>query len=149
MKRQISILLVFTLATGSFAVAHSGAMGIVKERMDTMKSIAGNMKMISKSLRAEKADPDVLQSAAQDISEHAAKIANQFGEKNIDKPSEASPLIWDEQERFNAIALELQEASTVFATQIAEGAANSALQDTFKAMGATCRACHQDFRIAQ
>ena len=36
------------VSIGGLAFAHSGATGIVKQRMESMKSIAGSMKTISK-----------------------------------------------------------------------------------------------------
>lgn len=135
--------------TATAAIAHEGATGVVKVRMDAMSAIADDMKLIGRGLRSGTLDAAAGAEAASRIAGHAADIPEQFREPNTDHPSEALPVIWDEFERFSEIAGELETHAAAFVVEAGAGADNGGLNAAFRQMGATCSACHEDFRLKQ
>ena len=149
MKRWI-VTAGFSLVTVA-ALAHSGATGIVKERMDLMGGVGKATKEIGKMLKGEAAyDSDRVAELARAIAASGGrKMTALFPEGSIMGPSEARPEIWTNWQRFSDIAGDL----TATATALADGAANSrdgskgSPEALFGAMAKTCKGCHQDFRI--
>ena len=92
------------IAISGIAFAHSGAKGIVKERMDMMSDIGKSMKTIGTMLRNGEFDPETAKQAALVIQEHAARIPDLFPDGSINGPSEALPSIWTNWEEFVAAA---------------------------------------------
>lgn len=129
------------------AVAHEGATGAVKVRMEAMKAIADDMKLIGRGLRGGGLDLAIGSEAAERVARNAAMMPMHFEEQTVAPPSEAVPAIWDEFDRFTAIAGELEDAAMAFAGLSADGADTGALQAAFREMGSTCSACHEDYRI--
>lgn len=90
-------------AAGPAADAHTGATGVVKERMEHMKSLASAMKTIKAGVRAKpEIRRDAIAEAARAIAEHAEKTPSLFPEGSIEGPSEALPEIWQEWEAFKS-----------------------------------------------
>ena len=146
----ISTLLFGVLTTG--VVAHKGATGVVKERMDQMGTIAKSMKAMGAMFKG--ADPY----DAATVEELSRKIAGfggdrliaVFPEGSLDHPSEARPEVWSNWARF----AELAQGMEVAAINLAEGAGNdrdagspTSSDALFRELAATCKSCHQDFRI--
>ena len=129
------------------ASAHEGATGVVKVRMDAMKAMADDIKLIARGLRTDTLDRQKADAAAKRIAEHAVQVPAQFRERNIDHPSEALPAIWDEFDTFVALAVDLEDATAVFRAGLAEGADRAVIGAAVQDMGATCTACHDDYRI--
>jgi len=159
------------------AIAHKGAKGVVKKRMDAMKSIGDNMKAIKKMLAGEQPyDAGKVKKAAGAIKSHAGKpLVKLFPKGSMQKPTEATPKIWEDWDAFEENAMRLQvyagvleasagrpegaaEASglseTIKASDITEGGWPTVaelnqlpLQAVFMAMGKTCKSCHESFRI--
>ena len=102
----------FTIATlgglGS-ALAHSGATGIVKERMDMFKRSQKNLKAIKSHIRAE--DYGSIAKLADEIREWAVKMPEYFPEGSNVKPSEASPNIWEDFSGFKRAAIKNETAT--------------------------------------
>lgn len=117
----VATLIALTLSTG-LAIAHGGATGIVKERMDLMASVGKSMKTITQMLQgARPFDAAELRTAAQSIGTHGGEqMTRLFPDGSIQSPSEALPAIWQDWDRFSALANEL----TVFANALAEAAEN-------------------------
>ena len=159
------------------ATAHKGAKGVVKERMDAMKSIGDSMKAIKKMLQGEMAyDAAKLKKAAGTIRAHAGEpLTKLFPKDSLQKPTEATPKIWEDWEGFKANAMRLRdyagalensaerrgtaaEASgmmaAIQASNITEGGWPSVMeldqmptQLVFMAVGKTCKSCHESYRI--
>lgn len=165
-------LIAFTvvLAASAAAFAHSGATGVVKERMDQMGMIAKSMKSIGGMMKgATVYDASVVQSEASMIASHGGEtLTKLFPEGSTKHPSEALPAIWTDWERFEAIAMDLSR----YATALSAGAGNErgatggslssngltssgsedadlasmSPDDLFMKVAGTCLACHEDFR---
>ena len=138
-------LVVAVAVTATMAFGHSGATGVVKERMDAMSSIAENLKSVNQMLRGS-ADYDeaAVRDAMQAISDHAAMLPHQFPEGTDAAPSEAAPSIWTDPDGFNAIFADLELTAAEVAALAGDPAA---VQQGFGAVAKTCKACHADYRI--
>ena len=160
MMKPILIASTAILVASAAAFAHSGATGVVKERMDQMGMIAKSMKAIGGMMKGQTAyDAAVVEAEAARIASHGGEtLTKLFPEGSIKHPSEAIPAIWTDWERFEAIANDL----TRYATALSDGAGNErgeagGASDTdlssmspdalFMKVAGTCKACHKDFRL--
>lgn len=152
MKRPGSLVLIisFVLAMCSLAFAHSGATGIVKERMDLMKSIADQMKTIGRMIKGEDDyDADQASNAARTILAHAEKFPEMFPEGTAGAPSEALPAIWQDWETFLQISADLKRHANDLSAAAETASDVDAIRPHFVAVGKTCSACHEDFRATR
>lgn len=139
-------ILLFVVVLTLPAQAHQGATGIVKDRMEHMKTIAQTMKRLGATIQGKTPyDPGAVQSGAQTLANKAgAEMTRLFPSDTLDHPSEATPTIWVEWPRFEALALDMRaRANDLAGAAVDNGAARAA----FKDLAATCKACHQDFRL--
>jgi cytochrome c556 len=101
------LFVVFT----SFAFAHEGATGVIKERMDLMKGQQKQMKLIGEMAKGKKKfDAPKAAAAARDLSKSTQKIPDLFPEGSNGHPSEALDAVWKEWDRFKGDA---HDAETV------------------------------------
>ncbi|MEM9470913.1 MAG: cytochrome c [Pseudomonadota bacterium] len=132
-----------SLAAPTLTLAHSGATGIVKKRMDVMEDVGAVMKELGAMVKGEASfDASTVSSRAGDLKAHAAGMPGLFPEGSIHGPSEALPVIWEDFERFRRIASELESAAEALSL-VNEPAALPAALGT---AGRTCKACHSNFR---
>ena len=152
------------------AKAHSGATGIVKERMDKMKVIGRATKSLSKQMRGkEPYDPEKVNVLAKEVADHSGDAMTVlFPQNSLGHPTEALPEIWAEWAEFERLAVTLRESAQ--ALQIAadnpqlpvEGSLRQQLLQGFVAaeklielppeaafiqIVQTCSACHDRFRL--
>jgi cytochrome c556 len=107
-KLMIAGLCAAGLAAGAWA--HSGAMGVVKERMDAMKAMGDAVKRIKPMMSGEaEYDAAAVQAAARVIAEEAgAAMTGKFPEGSGGGVSEALPAVWSDRARFEALARDLE-----------------------------------------
>ena len=93
-SRKTTLVTALALSCGfsMLAYAHSGATGIVKERMDYFKQNKDNLKTIKTHFR--NGDLDAIIPLAKQIRDWAEKMPAYFPAGSDGKPSEASPQIW-------------------------------------------------------
>jgi len=105
------------------AFAHSGATGVVKERMDAMKSMGDAVKRIKPMMSGEAAyDEAAVREAAQAIADEAGTaMTKKFPEGSTDHPSEVLPRTWDEWDRFTGLAQQLEVAANGLAQAAGNG----------------------------
>ncbi|MXU64527.1 cytochrome c [Oceanomicrobium pacificus] len=171
-RKSMRLLALGLCLSAGLASAHQGASGIVKERMDAMKAMGAAMKAMAPMAQGNApVQPRAVAELAALLRENGgAALVAQFPEGSIDHPSEARETIWDDPERFAALA----DSLTVLADELdrlaglsdipvtrtmatlpapAELAnsrgqmANASLGDLFVQIGRSCIACHEDFRI--
>ena len=131
------------------AAAHSGASGVVKERMELMKDIAEQMKQIGAMIKGEAAfDAAAVRSAADTVAAHAGAMPELFPEGSTDAPSEALPVIWQDWEAFRGLAADLEDSAGALSEAAAAASGAGAIRAPFASVGRTCSACHEDFRQA-
>lgn len=128
-------------------MAHTGATGIIKERMDAMKAIGKSMKSLGAMAKGEKPfQSGQVKSASETIIGHAGEIDKMFPDTEKSRKghmTEAAPAIWEDKPAFLALAKEMADA----ARSLQSVSASSELGAPLKALGATCKGCHEKFRI--
>ncbi len=133
--------------TAIAALAHGGATGIVKERMELMMDIAAEMKTVAQMIRGKRPfDAEVATDAAMAIAEHAEAIPEKFPEGTIRGPSEAVPEIWESWDEFVRLSEELKTKAEALSVAAKSAADAAELSPEFRDVGSTCMACHEDFR---
>ncbi len=147
-KRIIAICAATAISSISgLAIAHSGATGIVKERMELMKVIASQMKTIGSMVKGERNfSAEEASAAATMIATKSEKVPDLFPEDSIMDPSEALPSIWEDWDTF----VQLSEDMNTHAKTLAETAKDvddgTAIRAAFTMLAKTCSSCHEDFR---
>ena len=135
MKRlRVIVSFILLAAPTTLALAHSGATGIIKERMDMFKKNQNNLKAIKSHIRSENYESIV--KLADEIRDWAVKMPEYFPEGSKEKPSEASPAIWTDPDGFKNAAMKNETAAKqLIAAAKAED--QKAVVDGFKAVAAS------------
>ncbi|MGB0468904.1 MAG: c-type cytochrome [Pontibacterium sp.] len=102
---SVAIAVVFSVSS-QVALAHGGAKGVVKERMDLMDNMKDAMKSLVPVFKGEQTyDAEVVRKAALIIRDHSGDAMTRlFPKGSIKGHSEAKPLIWQEWGRFEGMA---------------------------------------------
>ena len=147
MKIKGLIPAALAIGVASAALAHTGATGIVKERMDTMSEIAKNMKALAAMVKSDKVDADAAREIGSRVAEHANLFPSQFPEGSLSELSEARAEIWADFDDFEAKSEALATAAVNLAETDPDDLDRSALRQALKAMGQTCKSCHESYRV--
>ncbi len=132
----------------SAAFAHSGATGIVKERMDSMKDTGKQMKTIGEMVKGKTPyEREKAATAARTISLNAAKIPELFPEGSTSHPSEALPAIWQEWGSFEELAGRMGQSADALFKAANTASSGSELGSAFRQLAGTCKSCHEKFRL--
>lgn len=144
---KVIATLVLVSGIASAAFAHSGATGIVKQRMDKMGEVASQMKVIARMLNGQvDFDQAILEASAAEIADHASGFEPLFPEGSVSPPSEARPRIWTRWDDFRDQFATMEVRAGSLADQAALAEDPSDLKNAFVRLGNTCKSCHQDFR---
>lgn len=113
MNARIWMTALVASSVGLAALAHSGATGVMKERMDAMGEMGDEMKRLAPMMRGQtEYDPDVVRNAADTMIGHAgAQMTELFPEGSNGEPSEALDTIWEDWEEFAALAEALRTSA--------------------------------------
>ena len=145
-RRLLAATLALSVSCG-LALAHSGATGIVKQRMDAMKDIAAQMKLIGAMVKAERDyDAAAAAAAADVIVRHADAMLPLFPEGSTEHPSEALTVIWSDWEGFSRSAVELAASATALSDIASDATSAADIRAAFAAVGKTCSSCHEGYR---
>jgi len=133
--------------TAPLVYAHSGATGVMKERMEMMKGMGDAMKTMGAMFKGQADyDPAVIAEKAAYLADHANDIPELTPEDSNDHPSEALPIIWQEWDGY-------VESSELLATEGAKlvdiannGAEERAAKIQFAKVSKTCGTCHEKYR---
>ena len=145
------VIALITSAAIFFGTAHShtGATGIVKERMDLMQVLAKSVKAIKGAIIAPGAPTDAgrrtIAASAAIIEEHALRMLKMFPKGSNDHPSEALASIWTDWPGFEKSARSLATVAGDLKTTSAKGDRATLLKG-FVTMARTCGGCHADYR---
>lgn len=146
-RATLVIGLLIAAFTG-YGLAHEGATGVVKERMDLMKGQKKAMKVIGDMAKGKKRfDAAKAAKAARDLETTTKKIPDLFPEGSNRHPSEALDAVWQEWDRFTGNAKDAEAAAKALATEL-EGDAES-WKDGFKKLTEACKSCHESFRAKE
>ena len=139
---------VFSIAAPMKSTAHSGAKGIVKERMDAMKEMQQAMKALNAMLSGEQTmNREAAAGHAAVIHTRAGgTMTSQFPPGSLDHPSEALPSIWEEWPEFERQAADLEQDASALLEALGKSGAGRGWEDQFKRVAASCKSCHDDFK---
>lgn len=100
-------------AVGLAALAHSGATGVMKERMDGMMAMGEAVKDITPMMRGKvDYDPQAVRAFSEEVRRHSGTAMTRlFPEGSNGKPSEAKEAIWTDWEEFEKLAEQLHMLS--------------------------------------
>lgn len=141
-----SVMLVTGLGFSFSATAHSGAMGVVKERMEVMDNIGKDMKKMKAMIKGKEVFNSIeFSKRAKSINMATGKIPKLFPEGSLQEPTEALPSIWKEWDLFSSLADRLANESNKL-QDIAQSNDRRAIMRQFASVGKTCRSCHTDYR---
>ena len=143
-KFIIAAILITTILTYGDAIAHSGATGIVKERMDYFKASQANLKKIKTNIIKE--NYVAIIPLANDLAAWAEKIPDYFPVGSDLKPSEASPKIWSDFEGFTAAA-QLNWEATISLANAAMTTDRDSIITAFRETAESCKSCHKMYRL--
>ncbi|MBO6754738.1 MAG: cytochrome c [Roseibium sp.] len=145
--KAFALVLAIGIAGVTTAVlAHQGATGVVKERMDGMGMLQEAVKQVGQMLRGNGAiDPETTRRAGQALQAHAgSQMTDLFPEGSLMPPSEALDVIWTDWAEFERLAAELDRAAQGLSSAAASNRAG--VQAAFADVASTCKACHEKFR---
>lgn len=150
--RHLRFAMIALVLGGTAALAHKGATGIVKERMDQMGGIAKAMKAMGAMFKGDvDYDAEQVRLLARDVAASGGtEMSVLFPKDSLQHPSEARPEIWSDWDTFSTRADEMQAAAVALANGAAnptDGSAGPKPADLFQDLAQTCKSCHQDFRI--
>ena len=133
--------------TTSLVNAHSGAMGVVKERMELMKGMGDAMKTMGTMFKGQADyDPAIVAEKAAYLADHASEIPDLTPEGSNEDPSEALPIIWQEWDGY-VESSELLASEGAKLVEIANnGAEERAAKIQFAKVSKTCGTCHEKYR---
>ena len=126
------------------AVAHKGATGVVKQRMDYFKESQKRLKSISRAIKAK--DYRDIQENSAWLAQWGGEMISLFPEDSLSPPTEASPLIWENFDDFSAHAQVFMQASRRLALH-AEAEDYAATTAAFREVAQSCKACHSQYRV--
>jgi cytochrome c556 len=133
MKISAAALAVVAVTTVA-ALAHGGATGVVKQRMDAMGHMGKATEALTKIMRGQQPyNAETVESHAAAIGSHAGEsLTGMFPEGSNEPPSEALPAIWMDWDRFVDLANRLE----ILAEGLEAAAANGLMTgDTGSMMG--------------
>ncbi len=141
---------VWILAAG---LAVWGAQGLLEAAEGESKVVAarkkvmqGNNKAFKAIQEAAKADKyGIILVQGSEIAENAMEIPDAFEKKDLSGKTRALPKIWEEKDKFKQIASKLMADARAL-EEAAQNKDKEKVTAAFKALGATCDACHKDYR---
>ena len=143
-KKSLRLTLGSVLSVAAFAVhAHSGATGVVKERMDNFKQAKKSMKAIKQAIKPPDFQTITLES--EKLVKWGDKMLNYFPDGSNQKPSEAMPLIWKEWSRFDYHRLTYLKHSNTLMESAKEQNLDAAI-NAYGELAKSCKACHDRYK---
>ena len=135
---NIALALVASITAG-VALAHGGATGIVKERMDGMAAMQKAVKAVTPIMRGQaEYDANAVRSFAAAVEIHSGEAMTKlFTEGTGGKPSEAKDEVWSDWEGFEDLAMDLETLGEALATAADNGLAAQASGESSGSMMGT------------
>ena len=142
MKPSLTAFAAGLLFAGA-VMAHTGVKDpAVKARMDSMGILAAKTKVLGQMARGVTPyDSTRAAAAIAAMQIEAARTAELFETRANDPTSEALPAVWDNRDRFVALA-----ANMVSVLDAADVSTEARLKAAVRELAATCKACHAEFR---
>lgn len=148
LKKPLHIVLIAGLALTMTAAATPSPQATIAARQAGFKKMGGAMKALSDQLKADAPAKDAMIAAARTIAVTAREQPRLFpggSGPSSGAKTQALPAIWTDQATFDAQMARLIGESGKLVT-IANTGDAAAIRAQMKATGATCSACHRQFR---
>lgn len=144
MERFIRHTAIAALLAGlSLPSAAAEVADIAKHREATMKAVGGHFGAMSALQKGVPAGEGELAMHAQALADLAKIVPATFPEGSLTPKSHATPDIWKKPEAFKKVLDKYQQASAAMPAAAAKGGPE--LAEAMKALGGTCKSCHDDF----
>ncbi len=141
----IATLCMTVFSTGA-VMAHEGATGVIKERMELMKTIGKNTKVIAPiATGAMDMDLKTVEKLADQIAKNAKAMLDKFPAGSNSHVSEAKDEIWQDWEKFTGLMKDLSTNAAALA-KLAKDGEEFELEEAFNKVRGNCRQCHRSFR---
>lgn len=132
------------------SVAHQGATGIVKERMDAMSDMSERTKLIGNMFKGEKElDRSYIRQASESFASHAEELFIQFPdthESRVGSNTEALPSIWDDWDGFEEQINQFIAVNGDLQTALDDQVSDKRLRKAFLTVARSCKSCHKTYR---
>ncbi len=144
-------IVIFAIAVviAPVALGHSGATGIVKERMDDMVAMGKALGSIADMFKGKTGFSAATVVTASDIIiEHSAGLEKLFPdtkESRTGSHTEALPAIWQNNGDFNALAKALGVEAAAL-KKSGDSGDQGMIRKQFSKTAKACSACHKDYR---
>ncbi len=150
MNYKLFLVAALTLNITGAAFAHSGATGVVKERMDAMVDLGERSKQVADMFKGKSEfDSTVILNAADIFVKHGTTLISLFPDTKTSRTgskTEALPAIWEEWNIFSKQADEFLKRSESLQQKVSETNDPKILKAAFFKTAKTCSACHKRFR---
>lgn len=124
-------------------LAHSGATGVVKQRMDRFTESQASMKAIASAFKSGQLE--VVADHADRIMIWSVQMVDLFPEGSNPAPSEALDAIWKKPADF-AAAADVSADAAARLKALAQAGDAAAAKNAFRELAASCSSCHRSFR---
>lgn len=147
MKRIVMTIVAMAFAGVGLGAALAQDEGPIKQRQNLMEENGDAAKLASQMLKGEREyDAAKAAEAMKAISASTDEFITLFPEGS-QEGSDAKPIIWEEKENFDSLAMKLKEVSAK-AADAASGGLES-FQPAFLEVGQACKDCHEKYRVEQ
>jgi cytochrome c556 len=143
-QKHIWLAIALTAAVPLASLAHEGATGVVKDRMDLMSAMGKELKSVGQKISTNRNLASISDSATK-IKAMSENIPKLFPPGSLAKPTDAKPAIWEKWDQFEGHVGDLQKSLDALAA-VAPSGDPKQVSDRFKAVDRSCAACHDDFR---
>jgi cytochrome c556 len=133
---------------GAAALAQGGGADIIKARQAGMKAVGAGFKGMMDQTRGDDPDPAAIKRHAAAVAAQSPKVAGWFGPGTGTVPgvkTAARPEIWTQNGAFQKAAAEF-DAQAKKTLALADAGDMAALGRQLRALGGTCKGCHDNFR---
>jgi cytochrome c556 len=137
--------LLLLLAVAMPAGAETSAENAIKYRHAVMEAMAGHTSAFSMIAFGMVDHPEFLQSHANALADAGAQLTMLFPEGSGGGETDALPAIWEEPEKFGAAVAKAEKATAELRDAAASGDRKS-IVSAFKALGQSCKGCHESYR---
>lgn len=140
----------FLFFAGGLVYSHSGATGIVKERMDAMKDMGKKSKVVANMFKGKAPfEPSAVVEAADSFVLHGKSMTEVFPDTEHSRhgsKTEALPVIWEEWDEFTEMVSEFVSLSENLAETAQATDSERELKAAFFKTTKSCSGCHKRFR---
>ena len=143
-QKHIWFAIGLTAAVPLAALAHEGATGVVKDRMDLMSAMGKELKSVGQKVSSNRNLASISDSAVK-IKTMSENIPKLFPPGSLTKPTDAKPAIWEKWDQFEGHVSDLQKSLDALAA-VAPSGDPKQVSTKFRAVGRSCAAGHDDFR---